>query len=95
MNLVRIEKENKEYKVVNTFCSDGEIATKMVLGYLDPFLVNAETLEHDRYTLNVSGIPVITDEKEKVIVACGYSKINEFMKENNLVSIVDIIELEN
>ena len=85
------------YKFTDEFESDEEICKSISSGLVSYFLSDKTTFTHDNFTLNIieQNIPVITDVKRRVIVAKGYNNINLFLQNNNLVTVIDILELEN
>lgn len=98
MKIKRIEKRSyflkNDYvlfKVAYEFDSPKEIEEFNA----DMLLCDSDVLEHDKYSLNVvDGDLIITDSQKNEVVAHGLEKVNKFMKQHNLVSIIDMYNLE-
>lgn len=95
MKIKEIKVGNKIFKLAYGFDTEDEIIKGISSGKLDFFIVDADTVENDKYTFNVSSKneAVITDNSQNTIVARGLNEINAYFQNNNLASIVDIIAL--
>ena len=95
MKIKEIKVGNEIFKLACGFDTESEIIEGVASGKLDFYIVDANTAETDKYTFNVAeNKAVITDNSQNTIVAKGLDEINNFLQNNNLASIVDIIALE-